>query len=91
MAESSMTDISRQRAGTPSRRRVCAFRAVAILIGFSPLLVGELVLRVADRGRASDTEDPFVGFADVHPLFVKNTETGENPRTHAKSRRRGGQ
>lgn len=48
---------------------------MAILLGLSPLLVSELVFRVVDRGHVSDAEDPYVGFAGVHPLFTKNHET----------------
>lgn len=70
---------------TPRRKRL--FRVFAVMIGLSPFLVAELVLRMAGLGRPTDFNDPFVGFSDIHPLFVLNTETNqyeipESRRTH---------
>src|SRR5262245_25423840 len=52
------------------------FRAVAISLGLLPLLACELTLRALGIGKPTDFNDPFVGFSDVHPLFVLNQETG---------------
>jgi lysophospholipase L1-like esterase len=52
--------------------RGIGFRAVSILIGLSPLVVCEGVLRLAGLGDVSMAEDPYIGFADVQPLFVHN-------------------
>jgi hypothetical protein len=54
------------------RSRRVRFRLLAILIGFSPLIVCEVGLRIADVGRPSELEDPFVGFTAIHPLFELN-------------------
>src|SRR5205085_3098240 len=35
-----------------------------------------LALRALGLGQATDFNDPFVGFSDIHPLFVLNEETG---------------
>ena len=63
-------------AASQRPRRRWWFRMAAILVGFSPLLVSELALRIADYGHRSDVDDPYIGFDDVHPLFLKNPETG---------------
>jgi hypothetical protein len=60
---------------SPSRKRLL-FRVAAVLLGLLPLFVAEIALRVFDLGRPTDYADPFVGFSDVHPLFVLNPETG---------------
>lgn len=52
------------------------FRLLAVLIGVSPLVVAEGVCRIFDWGRPELTDDPFVGFGSIHPLFVFNDETG---------------
>ena len=52
------------------------FRLAAVLIGLSPLVAAELALRALGLGRATDSDDPFVGFSDIHPLFVLNGQSG---------------
>ena len=52
------------------------FRAVAIGLGLLPLFACELALRALGLGKATDFNDPFVGFSDIHPLLVLNEETG---------------
>lgn len=52
------------------------FRAGAIALGLLPLVACELALRGLDLGRPQDANDPFIGFSDIHPLFVLNEETG---------------
>lgn len=51
------------------------FRAASILLGLSPLILFEAVLRVAGLGQVSTAEDPYVGFIDVQPLFKHNPHT----------------
>ncbi len=53
-----------------SRLRGLLFRLTAVLIGLSPLLLAEGIFRACGVGRATDYDDPFVGFSDIHPLFV---------------------
>lgn len=52
------------------------FRALAVLVGLSPLLLGEMALRGLGLGKPTDSNDPFVGFSDIHPLFVLNEDSG---------------
>ncbi len=54
-----------------------------MLLGLTPLLAAEVALRAMDWGRPSDCDDPYVGFSDLHPLFVLNEDTGryEIPRS----------
>jgi hypothetical protein len=52
------------------------FRAIGIALGLLPLVAGELALRAMGLGKATDFNDPFVGFSDIHPLFVLNEQTG---------------
>ena len=77
---SSLTDKSKQRGATnrPSRSRWkgLLFRLAAVLLGLLPLVAAEVVLRAFDVGRPTDFDDPFVGFSDIHPLFVLNKEQG---------------
>jgi tetratricopeptide (TPR) repeat protein len=59
------------------------FRLTAILLGLTPLLAAEALLWAVDWGRPTDHGDPYVGFSDIHPLFVHNEATGryEVPRS----------
>ena len=52
------------------------FRLAAVALGLSPLLVGELALRGLGLGKPTDSNDPFVGFSDIHPLFVLDDPSG---------------
>lgn len=52
------------------------FRVLAVLISLSPLILLEIGFRLTGMGQATDYDDPFVGFSDIHPLFVRNDETG---------------
>jgi tetratricopeptide (TPR) repeat protein len=52
------------------------FRALAILLGLSPFLACELALRGLGVGKSTDSNDPFIGFSDIHPLFVLNESLG---------------
>ena len=50
------------------------FRIAAVLLGLSVFPIAEGVCHVFDWGRPDEIDDPFVGFSDMHPLFVKNPE-----------------
>jgi lysophospholipase L1-like esterase len=52
------------------------FRAAAVALSLLPLLICELALRGLGLGKPQDANDPFIGFSDIHPLFVWNEETG---------------
>lgn len=52
------------------------FRAGAVLLGLLPLVIGELALRGLGLGKPTDSNDPFVGFSDIHPLFVLDEDEG---------------
>lgn len=66
---------SKQQSALPmSRRRLWAFRVMAVLLAIAPLVLIEGVCRLLDWGRAAQQSDPFVGFRAVHPLFVKNAD-----------------
>ena len=61
---------------TRPRWRAFAFRGLAVLVGLAPLATAEVAFRIADVGRPSLDDDPFVGFSAVRPLFVPN-EAGD--------------
>jgi lysophospholipase L1-like esterase len=52
------------------------FRAAAVLLGLLPLVACELALRTVGLGKPTDSNDPFVGFSDIHPLFVLDQQAG---------------
>ncbi len=56
------------------RRRGWLFRATAVLLGLTPLLLAELLCVLCDGGRPEDPGDPFVGFRGSRPLFVRRDE-----------------
>jgi hypothetical protein len=68
-----------------SRRRKWAFRLAAIALGLSVLAAAEGVCILGGWGRPTDYPDPYVGFSEVHPLFVLND--GGTRYEIAKSRR----
>ncbi len=53
-------------------RRRWTFRVFAVLVGLSPLVGVEAVCRIAGWGKITEIDDPYVGFTEVHPLFVLN-------------------
>ena len=53
-------------------RRGWVFRVSALLVGLLPFFILEGVLRLGDWERPDPSEDPFVGFASVRPLFALN-------------------
>ena len=57
---------------TKTWRRQITFRAVAVLLGFLPILLLEGVFRLGGWGRPEYGDDPYVGFSEVKPLFVLN-------------------
>jgi hypothetical protein len=47
-----------------------------VLLGLTPFIAGEFGLRALGLGKPTDFNDPFVGFSDIHPLFVLNEDAG---------------
>ncbi len=70
--EESMTPHKGQRK--PSRRggwsRVVFFHLAAMVAVLSPLLLGELALRLCVSPAPIDLDDPYVSFSGLRPLFV---------------------
>ncbi len=58
---------------SPSRRWL--FRVAAVLLGLLPLLVLEVLFSLIGWPNGRETEDPFVGFSEIRPLFTLNDET----------------
>ena len=52
-------------------RRIWLFRVLSVLLGLSPLLIGEFTLRVLDLPKRTRV-DPFVDLHNLRPLFVRN-------------------
>lgn len=52
------------------------FRLLAIVLGFIPFVLFEVVLIIFNIAEPTRYDDPFVGFSSIHPLFVLNEETG---------------
>lgn len=59
-----------QRQDSRTRRRRWWFRCAAILFGLSLFAIVELVCLVFDWGRPAEYPDPYVGFHEIHPLFI---------------------
>lgn len=58
-----------------SARRRRLFRLLALLLGFTPLLGAEIVLRLTGyEGSESSELDPYIDFEDVRPLFEPTAE-----------------
>ncbi|MCI0361472.1 MAG: GDSL-type esterase/lipase family protein [Planctomycetaceae bacterium] len=79
------SEIKSQPSGQPAARpprsgrplwKGALFRTAAILLGLLPLVVCELALRGLGFGKPTDSSDPFVGFSDIHPLFVLDEQAG---------------
>ncbi|MCP4263308.1 MAG: SGNH/GDSL hydrolase family protein [Planctomycetes bacterium] len=49
------------------------FHLAAIVIVMSPLVVGELVIRLCVRAPAVSLDDPYVSFSGIRPLFVPDS------------------
>ena len=66
--------ISAESNGNPTRpgarKRRTTFRLLAVLLGFTPFVLLETGLWLADVARPTQIDDPFVGFSDIHPLFA---------------------
>ncbi|MEO1996041.1 MAG: SGNH/GDSL hydrolase family protein [Planctomycetaceae bacterium] len=62
------------------------FRCAAVLLGLSVFPLAELVCACCGWGVHHEVDDPFVGFSDVYPLFVRNSETAhwEIPKSRRK-------
>lgn len=57
-----------------SPRRIWLFRLGAVSLGLSVFALVEVVCVLGGWGRPTAHEDPFVGFSDVHPLFVRDED-----------------
>ena len=55
------------------------FRLAAVLLSLLPLLVCELVFIALGWGRPGEVEDPYVGFDEQRPLFVRRGGNYEIP------------
>jgi lysophospholipase L1-like esterase len=51
------------------------FRCGALALVLVPLALIEAGLQVFDCGRMTETEDPYIGFTAIHPLFERNAQT----------------
>jgi lysophospholipase L1-like esterase len=69
----SKTNRPESRPGRASVKR-WLFRIAAVLLGLSPFVVAEGVFRLLDWGRPFETQDPYVGFTAIHPLFVPTAD-----------------
>ncbi len=52
------------------RRRIIFFHLTAMVVVLSPLVVGELVLRLCVPPPLINLNDPYVSFSGLRPLFV---------------------
>ena len=57
----------------PRRTRWC-FRAIAVLLPFLVLILAELVCSFAGWGSEEISEDPFVEFTEIRPLFEQSPD-----------------
>ncbi len=57
--------------------RGSAYRLLAVVVGLSPLVLFECICMWAGWGEPAYHEDPFVGFASMRPVFVKDEQAGE--------------
>lgn len=59
-----------------SRRRA-VFRLAAIVLGLTPLVLLEIICRIAGWGEQDPLVDPFAGFSSVRPLFQETADGRE--------------
>lgn len=52
-------------------------RVLAVISGLSLFVVAEVICHLFGWGQVTDYDDPFVGFSEIHPLFVRDIG-GEN-------------
>ena len=69
-------EVGSDRSNPKFGKRYFLFRAGAILIGLLPFLLFELTLQAIGWQQPDGIRDPYVGFANVRPLFEKNLESG---------------
>jgi lysophospholipase L1-like esterase len=55
----------------------CLFRVGAVLLGLLPFILIELTLFAIDWKPARQQDDPFVGFSEIRPLFVRKDDQFE--------------
>lgn len=57
---------------TTRRWRAIGFRVAAMSLGLLPFVLIELALRAFGFGHPNWQDDPFVGFSETRPLFIRN-------------------
>ena len=76
MPQNSTQPVAKNELGKPPRsvslRKRVLFRVGAVLLGLLPLLVFEIVLISIGWQPTSGVSDPYVGFSEIRPLFVKD-------------------
>jgi lysophospholipase L1-like esterase len=77
MAHETVSNETAVPARATKSRRIRLFRAGAILFGLSILAIFEAICRFNGWGAPENQDDPYVGFAAVHPLFVKDASSGK--------------
>lgn len=65
----------------PSPGKRWLFRLLAVLLGLSPLLVCEVLFALLGWGAPTEAEDPYVGFSEIRPLFVRRGDRYEIPKS----------
>ncbi|MEQ8786036.1 MAG: hypothetical protein RIC55_07040 [Pirellulaceae bacterium] len=78
MTTTTTTSTPPTRPQTSPRRRIL-FRLLAVLLGLSPLLLCEALFALLGWGLVSEAEDPYVGFSEIRPLFVRRGDRYEIP------------
>jgi len=56
-----------------SKRRKILFHLAALVVVISPLVMGELIIRLCIPAHAIEIEDPYVSFSGIRPLFVPDS------------------
>ena len=76
MSHESSQPVAQAKLGEQPRskclRKRIVFRFGAIIVGLLPLIIFELVLIFIGWQPSSGVADPYVGFSEIRPLFVKN-------------------
>jgi lysophospholipase L1-like esterase len=57
------------------------FRLFAVLLGLSPLLLLEVVFALLGWGVTTEADDPYIGFSEIRPLFVRRGDRYEIPQS----------
>ncbi|HSG70659.1 MAG TPA: hypothetical protein VLA12_09615, partial [Planctomycetaceae bacterium] len=68
-----------------SRRKRWMFRLLAVALSLVPLLIAELICIAFDWGNPAIRDDPFVGFSEIHPLFVLSEDGSQRVRAESRA------